>query len=308
MKTYLNIIKLLCLAYIIMPIALLGACECPANATKYCNLCVTETAVVNNLTVTGTLFLCTGSLVGSTGATGRTGSTGSTGTIGATGATGITGPTGPAGATGSIGVTGPTGVCCYNDQVFWSSLDMAAQVGVPGPDSFAPYQTGPINLHGWRLCSPGAGACQEQVYLTMEFAIPSDYNPNPVPNPDNLPRLDIHFFVDTPLPADPSFIDFALFGDFLGNAVDTTSPLPEYQIPSSIFALPQGLGPVPPSLKHYMVSIPLVGINPFLANQDYGQFTITRNATTGTAVPDIFVTAVIFRYNKLQCPPEVIPN
>lgn len=311
MKVNFKLLKQFCMAYILMPVSVLfGAapCVCPPNATQFCNLCVTESAVINNLTVTGTFKLCSGIIQGPTGSTGRTGSTGSTGaavtgSTGSTGATGATGSTGVTGPTGETGATGPTGVCCYNDQVFWSSLDMAAQFGVTGPNAFAPYATGPINLHGWRLCAPGAGACEEQVYLTMEFAVPQDYNPDP----SFEPVLDIHFFIDTPLSAQPSVVTFSLLGDFLGNAVDTSSPLPEYQLPLLPFIL-TGAGPVPPALKHYFVSIPLTGINAFLADQDYGQFTLTRALSTGTEAPDIFVTAAVFRYNKVQCAPVVIPG
>lgn len=306
MKAHLIFLKIF-LSYLLMPVSILMAaapCVCPPNASQFCNLCVTETAVVNNLSVNGTLTLCSGTLLGPTGSTGSTGSTGATGAsiTGSTGSTGETGATGPAGATGptgEVGVTGPTGVCCYFDQVFWSSLDMSAQPGVPGPDAFAPYQTGPINLHGWRLCAPGAGACQEQVYLTMEFAVPQDYD-------ENLPSfLDIHFFVDSALPA-TSLVTFSLFGDFLGNGDDTTDPLPEYSIASFPFIV-LGPGPVAPSLKHYFATIPLVGIEAFMVDQNYGQFTLTRGTSTGIEAPDIFVTAVAFRYTKEQCP-EIIPQ
>lgn len=309
MKVNFKLLKQFCLAYILMPVSVLFAaapCVCPPSASQFCNLCVTESAVVNNLTVTGTFTLCSGSIQGPTGSTGTTGATGATGatitgSTGSTGATGATGPTGATGVTGSTGVTGPTGVCCFNDQVFWSSLDMAGQFGVTGPVSFAPYATGPINLHGWRLCVPGT--CDPQVFLTMEFAVPQDYN-------DDLafePVLDIHFFIDTPLPAQPSVVTFSLLGDFLGNAVDTSEPLPEYSLPILPFIL-AGAGPVPPALKHYFVSIPLTNINTFMVEQDYGQFTLTRAPSTGTEAPDIFVTAAVFRYNKLQCAPVVIPG
>lgn len=307
MKAHLTFLKIF-LSYLLMPVSILMAaapCVCPPNASQFCNLCVTDTAVVNNLSVNGTLTLCSGALLGPTGLPGITGSTGATGAAitGATGSTGETGATGPAGATGptgEVGATGPTGVCCYFDQVFWSSLDMSAQPGIPGPDAFAPYETGPINLHGWRLCAPGAGACVEQVYLTMEFAVPQDYD-------ENLPSfLDVHFFIDTPLSVDPSVVTFSLFGDFLGNGIDTTDPLPEYQLPILPFIL-TGAGPVPPSLKHYFVTIPLAGIEAFMADQNYGQFTLTRAPSTGTEAPDIFVTAVAFRYTKEQCP-EIIPQ
>lgn len=305
MKICLSFLKYFCITYMLLPVSILFAalpCVCPTGSAQFCNLCVTDTAVVNNLTVTGTLTLCN-PLLGPTGSTGSTGSTGETGatitgSTGATGATGATGPAGATGPTGEVGATGPTGVCCYFDQVFWSSLDMSAQPGIPGPDAFAPYQTGPINLHGWRLCAPGAGACQEQVYLTMEFAVPQDYDET------MSSFLDIHFFIDTPLSVDPSVVTFSLFGDFLGNEVDTSQPIPEYQLSPLPFVL-MGAGPTPPSLKHYFVSIPLTGIEAFMSDQDYGQFTITRATSTGTEAPDIFVTAAVFRYTKTQCPPLI---
>lgn len=307
MKVNLKLLKQFCLAYILMPVSVLFAaapCVCPPSASQFCNLCVTENAVVNNLTVTGTFTLCSGTIQGPTGPTGSTGITGATGSsitgsTGATGETGATGPSGAAGVTGATGVTGPTGECCYNDQVFWSSLDMSAQFGVTGPVAFAPYATGAINLHGWRLCVPGT--CDPQVFLTMEFAVPQDY--------EELADafLDIHFFIDTPLAVQPSVITFSLFGNFLGNGIDTSSPLPNYQLPILPFIL-TGAGPTPPSLKHYIVTIPLVGITAVMDGQNYGQFTITRAPSTGTEAPDIFVTAAAFRYTKEQCPPVVIPG
>jgi hypothetical protein len=117
---------------------------CPTGSAQFCNLCVSATAIINNLIVRGSLIAsgiggqtsvtgptgpcCTGvtgptgaSVTGATGSTGSTGAsiTGSTGSTGATGATGasITGATGltitgPTGATGVSGITGPTGPCC----------------------------------------------------------------------------------------------------------------------------------------------------------------------------------------------------
>lgn len=305
MKVNFKLLKQFCLAYILMSISAIFAalpCVCPPNASQFCNICVTDTAVVNNLTVTGTLTLCSGGIFGPTGAGGATGATGATGAsiTGSTGATGETGATGPTGSAGEVGATGPTGVCCYIDQVFWSSLDMSAQPEIVGPDAFAPYTGSPINLHGWRLCAPGAGACAEQVYLTMEFAVPQDYD-------ETLPSfLDIHFFVDTAVIPTTSVVTFSLLGDFLGDGVDTTEPLPEYSIPSFPFIV-VGPGPVAPALKHYFASIPLTGIEALMADQNYGQFTLTRGVSTGIEAPDIFITATAFRYTKTQCPP-IIPG
>lgn len=272
-----------------------AVCNCAPVSAQFCNICVGQDLVVTDLMVQNSIKLCTG-IFGTTGRTGSTGSTGSTGATGAnitgvTGAPGITGPTGAFGATGSIGSTGDTGPCdcCLNDEVQWSPFSMIAQTGAEILfTSFVPYEDNlSINLHGWRICGPGEGGCPVDGFITVEFAVPADFDAT------FTPEVEIHYFL---FPGTASNVNFEMSAEFLGQG-GITSMLPPIVISTGDIPVTEPPGPF--ARRHYQTTIPLIGAS--ISPQDYGQFTFARIPASEDEAPSVYLSVVVFRYHKLAC-------
>lgn len=102
--------------------------------------------VVTENTVTNTVEVQVGGIIGPQGPTGPAGPTGSAGSTGPTGAQGSAGPTGPTGSQGSTGIAGPTGPT--GSQGLTGGTGPTGPTGSQGAASTVPGPTGPQGNSG----------------------------------------------------------------------------------------------------------------------------------------------------------------
>lgn len=182
--------------------------------------------------------------------------------------------------------------CCYNDELNFSAHEMTAQDEELNPEEFEPYPPLTLKLHGWELTTEDSNT------ITAEFEVPEDFDARIAP------QVDFHFLV-------PGVIEL-LSTRAVGNAnfnVYYDSVSNGNVIPASFTQTTTGDvsvqdAPAIPQLFHRVVTVTLDTIfNP----QDFAQVSIQRTeAEDDEFERPVYLSAVSFRYRKLECPEVLV--
>ncbi len=240
---------------------------CVTGSAQFCNICVSNAAVIKDLVVQNSLTVCSGA-------------------------------TGPFPCNCIF-----DGEISWNTDE--SHFNIKQQTGPISPTPFQPYSPNPASFSGayfatftgWPI---PPSTVEIPLVITVEFQVPRDLDPAVTPT------ITLHWF-NPSATFEPictgNYINWQVFADFFTNLAPINNPfqVPKYMLTTGDILLTYYTGPEPAGFVQQQITIPLTG--PALVPGAYAQITAARIAPTGAGHVEsscnTLLTLITFQYQKV---------